>query len=222
MIRKAIPGYEGIYEINEIGEVFSMPRGGRGRVCERRLKGVVDRQGYILATLCRAGKSRLRRVHHLVLETFGGPRPPGLQTRHLDGNPANNSLSNLKWGTYQENSDDRKKHGTISGWGKEKPAPKPKNPNHITAGTLLIANRCRAGANNGRARLTEADVIRLRSVPYWAPGEQAAEAKRLGVKWSALHQAIIGTNWKHLPNARPTAEKLRRLAAELSTNGTLN
>lgn len=62
--------------------------------------------------LHREGKKFRRYVHHLVLETFGGPRPQGLVCRHLDGNPANNVLENLEWGTYAENEADKLRHGT--------------------------------------------------------------------------------------------------------------
>ncbi len=52
-----------------------------------------------------------RTVHRLVLEAFVGPCPPGMQCRHLDGNPANNRLENLAWGTHAENAADKIRHG---------------------------------------------------------------------------------------------------------------
>lgn len=53
------------------------------------------------------------KVHRLVLETFVGYRPKGLQCRHLDGNPANNRLDNLLWGTGKENIADKDRHGSM-------------------------------------------------------------------------------------------------------------
>ncbi len=58
------------------------------------------------------GRSAQIRIHVLVLETFVGPRPEGLICRHLDGNPLNNHVNNLRWGTAEENYDDRRRHGT--------------------------------------------------------------------------------------------------------------
>lgn len=49
-------------------------------------------------------------IHRLVLETFVGPRPPGMECRHLDGNPLNNNLNNLVWGTHYQNIQDRATH----------------------------------------------------------------------------------------------------------------
>lgn len=53
-----------------------------------------------------------RYVHRLVLEAFVGPCPPGKQCRHLNGDKADNKLTNLAWGTPSENNYDRVRHGT--------------------------------------------------------------------------------------------------------------
>lgn len=66
---------------------------------------------------------RTTRVHVLVLEAFDRPRPKGAVCRHLDGNPINNHLSNLAWGTHKENTEDRKRHGRAGG--RYKPPPPP-------------------------------------------------------------------------------------------------
>jgi hypothetical protein len=50
-------------------------------------------------------------VHTLVLTAFVGPRPAGLECRHLNGNPSDNRLENLVWGTRRENVEDRYTHG---------------------------------------------------------------------------------------------------------------
>jgi hypothetical protein len=56
-------------------------------------------------------------VHVLVLETFVGPCPTGKQACHWDGNPANNRLGNLRWGTLSDNTLDRLRHGNHN-WAK--------------------------------------------------------------------------------------------------------
>jgi hypothetical protein len=53
------------------------------------------------------------RVHHAVLLAFGFARPDGLCCRHLDDDPANNRLDNLRWGTWQENAEDAIRNGRI-------------------------------------------------------------------------------------------------------------
>ena len=51
-------------------------------------------------------------VHALVAAAFIGPRPDGLLIRHLDGNPRNNRVGNLQYGTGSENQRDAVVHGT--------------------------------------------------------------------------------------------------------------
>jgi hypothetical protein len=53
----------------------------------------------------------VRYVHSLVAEAFIGPRPIGLEVRHLDGDSTNNAVDNLRYGTHAENMQDRVKHG---------------------------------------------------------------------------------------------------------------
>ena len=73
----------------------------------------MKRTGYLLIRLAPTGITRL--VHHLVLEAFVGPRPPGKECRHFpDPSRTNNHISNLQWGTRSENNLDKRLHGTTS------------------------------------------------------------------------------------------------------------
>ena len=101
---RPIANYPGYY-ISVDGEVYSTVR----------KKGVFRRK----YTLCRDGYKRLRlkkggetiRLHREVLKTFDRLPKEGEICRHLDGNPSNNNIWNLKWGTPKENSQDCLKHG---------------------------------------------------------------------------------------------------------------
>ena len=77
----------------------------------KQLKLHKDAGGYLRVGLCKNGKKKTFRVHNLVLEAFVGPKPEGMETRHLDGNRKNNHISNLKYGTPSENTQDTVKHG---------------------------------------------------------------------------------------------------------------
>ena len=68
--------------------------------------------GYLTVCVYNNKLPHCERIHRLVLETYIGPCPPDMECRHLDGNPANNKLNNLKWGTPKENHLDMKLHGT--------------------------------------------------------------------------------------------------------------
>jgi hypothetical protein len=101
---KAIPGYEGLYEVSDDGCVRGLKRG-------KALRPGHNKQGRLQVVLCKDGITSRRQVHGLVLRAFVGP-PNGLECRHLDGNHLNNALYNLCWGTHLENMRDKKAHGT--------------------------------------------------------------------------------------------------------------
>lgn len=90
------------YEVSSAGRV-------RRVNCDPK-KPTVGAQGYDVVSLSRGGKSYARTVHRLVLEAFRGERPRGQEARHLNGNRADNRLSNLAWGTPKENAADRITH----------------------------------------------------------------------------------------------------------------
>lgn len=48
-------------------------------------------------------KSKNYSVHRFIWECFNGPIPDGLEVDHIDGNPMNNKLENLRLGTHKEN-----------------------------------------------------------------------------------------------------------------------
>ena len=104
----AIPGFPE-YMVSDRGRVWSRPRTTtRGGL----LKLNTDSHGRVYVNLTRNGKQKVRRVHQLVAEAFIGPCPSGMEVRHLDGNPANNSLANLQYSTHAVNMADMVAHGT--------------------------------------------------------------------------------------------------------------
>ena len=111
---KFIPGFEESYEVSDTGEVRSCDRvsGGRKYV-GKTLRPSTSKRGYKRVNLHKGGAApRTYTVHTAVLEAFVGPRPEGLVCRHLDGDPSNNKVGNLEWGTPTENMLDKARHGT--------------------------------------------------------------------------------------------------------------
>lgn len=121
---KPVVGYEDLYEVSDAGRVRSCPRvihtyGGRTYLRKgRELAQTADKDGYRKVHLSKDGSACHRTVHSLVLEAFDSPRSPGFVCRHLDGNPTNNHISNLSWGTPSENHRDCYEYGGTHGRGK--------------------------------------------------------------------------------------------------------
>jgi protein gp37 len=66
---------------------------------------------HLRVILYRDGEQFRDSVHRLVLTTFDRPPIDGEQGCHRNGNPLNNALPNLRWGTQSANWQDRKRHG---------------------------------------------------------------------------------------------------------------
>ncbi len=111
----AVPGYPG-YEASDQGRVRSLERQvrcGRGGNSNRTVPPRILRpgrmgSGHLSVAL---GKGNSVTVHAAAMAAFVGPTPSGQEIRHRDGNPANNRLSNLHFGTRSENNHDISKHG---------------------------------------------------------------------------------------------------------------
>lgn len=165
---KAVVGYEGSYEVSNLGRVRSLdrvvesPTAARGypkRVIGRLLRPQNHSAGYLHVRICRT----TRLINHLVLEAFIGPRPDGLEACHNTGNKKDNRLSNLRWDTHVANCADCVEHGT---------APR--------------------GEGNGQSKLTEAAVLDIRS-----GGDRATLAARYGVGVKHIDRVRAGGRWAH-------------------------
>ena len=118
-----VVGFEGIYEVSDHGNVRSLdrfianplPTGVMRRqfITGKQLKpGLAKSGAYPYVNLSKGYKDqKSKHVHRLVMDAFVGPRPTGMHVRHLDGNPTNNKLSNLTYGTPSENGRDAVRHG---------------------------------------------------------------------------------------------------------------
>lgn len=98
---KDIYGYEGLYQVSNLGRVKSLPRDTKNQYAfqERILKPSIDKDGYEIVGF---GK-KLHKVHRLVANAFI-PKISGKEIiNHKDGNKRNNYVNNLEWCTTQEN-----------------------------------------------------------------------------------------------------------------------
>lgn len=108
---KPVVGYEGLYEVSDLGRVRSVNRvlrDGR-KLTGRLLSPGRDKDGYLQVLLSVDGVRQMCKAHTLVLNAFVGPSN-GQMCRHLNDVKEDNRLDNLVWGTSQENYDDYRKN----------------------------------------------------------------------------------------------------------------
>lgn len=171
---RPIAGWQGWYEVSDLGQVRSLDRWfinavGARRFYPGRVLAPVRDGPYLVVTLSRPGERLREAVHVLVLTAFDRPRRPGEQCRHGPRGPLSNCWpEDLCWGTNAENAADRARDGT--------------NGN---------------GERNRSAKLTEQAVRDCRR--RRAAGERAvALAAEYGVSRSAIDRAVTGRKWAHV------------------------
>jgi hypothetical protein len=170
---RAVPGYEGFYDVSSEGRVRSLPRvvrSGRGWTTTIHDKILRERRtnGYVGVNLCRDGQRTMTAVHRVVGFAFLG-LTASMQVNHLNGVKTDNRVENLEVVTSQEN----------------------------------IAHACRTGlrdlrgTKNHKARLSAADVLTIRA--RLANGEsQSAIARDYPVKVACIAKIERGTIWRHV------------------------
>lgn len=101
-IWKDIAGYEGLYQVSNLGRIKSLNYKHTSR--ERILKTKKNRSGYVVVNLNQAGKRKTYSIHRLVAQAFID-NPQNLpMVNHRDENKQNNIVSNLEWCTSKYNT----------------------------------------------------------------------------------------------------------------------
>lgn len=106
---KTIEGFEGLYEVSNMGRIKALDRyvinnGGLQHKAERILKQNIQKNKHCMVVLCKNGKTYPKLVHRLVAIAFI-PNPLNKPVvDHIDTDPTNNKVENLKWATVKENA----------------------------------------------------------------------------------------------------------------------
>ena len=162
------------YEVSNRGQVRSLSRFikfGEKRlwVVGRIMKLCNGPGSYHVVTLYKDGR-RMFYIHRLVLDAFRGPKSnPRMVCRHLDGDPLNNRLANLVWGTHQENADDMKRHG-----------------------------RTKTGVKHRLAKLTDKKVLNIRRLYATGEYTMAAIATASCISITTVYFVVRRKRWTHI------------------------
>jgi hypothetical protein len=92
-----------------------------------------------------------------------------MECRHLDGDPSNNALGNLTWGTKGENVEDMKRHDSIP-----------------------------RGEEHPHSKLSGDDVLQMRKIHRNTAHGYRSIAKMFGVSKATAREAITGETWAHI------------------------
>lgn len=166
---KDIPGFEGFYQVSNIGKIKSLARvvmrknGSKCTVKERILKTRLNNRGYEIVTLCIDCNFTHHTVHKLVALAFYGERPTGHEIAHFDGVRNNNKVENIRYATKKDNAGDRDRHGNT-----------------------------KRGEENNNAKLTHEIVLAIRN----EVGSQASIASKYGISQTNVSQIKRCVTWR--------------------------
>ena len=104
-IWKDVKGYEGSYQVSNLGRVRSLERVIRGRTYHSKMLAQrMDRYGYLRTTLYKRGKPRTITIHRIVAENFLSKDTEKDTVNHKDGDKLNNKTDNLEWASWTDNN----------------------------------------------------------------------------------------------------------------------
>ena len=199
-IWKWIPGYEGEYQASSLGRIKSFKVYKYGRI----MQGNILKDGRQRVNL--NGQKQL--VHRLILKTFDplGETTEQCLALHLDGNPTNNNITNLAWGSYKDNAQDE-----------------------------LMFKRCSAHREKTKASRDEAQIVRFegeewKDIPNYNGDYQISSRGRvrsLKRKTPLIMSPILGRTQAYYSigltkNGLKTQYSINRLVAEAFIPNPMN
>lgn len=168
-------GYEDRYMVSNLGNIKRLEHAGPNSsfVKSRVLKPQPRPNGYMVVMLfgASANVGTWRKIHIIVARAFLGERPHKFDINHKDGNKANNQLSNLEYCTRSANM----LHAYALG---------------------LVGDR--AGAANGRAKLSEEDVREVWRIYHEEGMTQLDLADLFCVSPTVIGDILHVRTWRHL------------------------
>lgn len=166
-IWKDIKGWEGIYQVSNVGRVKSLKR---FLVKEERIMGLHDNgRGYLNVRLRKDSRGNVKYIHRLVAETFISNLENKQEVNHKNGDKSDNRVENLEWCSPEEN----REHAIRTG---------------------LMAFE---GENNGMAKFSQQTILELRKEFELGDKTRKELSEKYGISLTHTRSIINKSRWNH-------------------------
>jgi hypothetical protein len=175
---KPVVGFEGLYEVSNLGQIRSLdrlvnhPHGTTALRKGQLLKQTVNRYGYPCCTPSKNGKKVKLTMHRIVADAFLGANTCNLDINHIDGNKLNCAVSNLEYCTRRENIQHAIKMGLF----------------------ILQRPPIKRGEEHGHSKLSQKDVEDIRKIGATIPSRKLAS--KYGVSKTNILNILKNKIWK--------------------------
>jgi hypothetical protein len=181
---RSVDGYEGIYEVSDLGRLRRAYRGPKTQGRHRLIRAYPNRNGYFFFRLSRKGTVTRRAAHSMVMLAFVGPRPDGLQVNHVDGDKGNNRLRNLEYVTRQENMRHAVRLGLIE--------------RGLQSSAIRRPECILRGESLPFSKLTDAQVREIKYRHAYEGVSQMELGRQYGVAANTINAIVNGRTWAHV------------------------
>lgn len=169
-IWKDVIGFEGYYQVSNMGRVKSLDRISNHRLRKGKILSLKQKHnGYLEGAFSLYGKRTMFLAHREVAKSFLKNSYSYETVNHIDGNKINNMATNLEWLSIQKNIEHAFKTGL----------------------------RSSTGEKNCKAKLTENDVIKIKEL-FLLGYSNSSIAKKYDVSEGAIWFIRNKKTWKHL------------------------
>ena len=182
-IWRPIVGFEGLYQVSNLGRVQSANRfarirgGGKRLITPTPLKHWKSNSGYQMVQLSVENHVTKHYVHRLVAMAFVANPDQRLEVNHINSNKEHNQDVNLEWVSRQGNEDHK-----------------------------VAAGRTHRGMANKQTKLTDQEVIEIRSLLRGGES-QASIARKFGVAQATICRINTGATWRPVITPHPAPSR---------------
>ena len=183
-----IKGYEGLYQISNLGRLKSFKKNRNGYIYSN-----VDKNGWYFTVVLRdkSGKAKTLRIHVLVAQAFIGEIPKGYHVHHKDGNKQNNAVTNLEIIHPAKHCQEtiKRNENILKGMNDYNRYKKTKKVQQYSPEGILLAEYVNGEVASRMTGICQRNILQVASKAEYRPGKTRSQAG--GYVWKFANESEV-------------------------------